>query len=73
MFIILTAPQAAQINPQQDSAHTALVPILLADGVTYVLPVSVLTDPAHADWISLLSTLPQQEVAANRFVQSTGS
>lgn len=60
-MIILTQAQADQVRGATASGH-ALDPIALADGVTFVLPEAVLTDPAHAVHHSLLSSLPTREI-----------
>ncbi|WP_143061936.1 hypothetical protein [Faunimonas pinastri] len=44
-----------------------LEPVLLADGVTFVLPEAVLTDPAHAERHELLATFPTRDVAAGEY------
>jgi membrane-bound inhibitor of C-type lysozyme len=56
-MIILTAPQAAAVRGET-SAGAALDPVALADGVTFVLPEKVLSDPAHAARHALLAALP---------------
>lgn len=55
-MIILTANQADQVRGLTVKGH-ALAPRPLANG-TFALPVSVLTDPAHAKRWALLKTLP---------------
>lgn len=74
-MIILTAAQAAQVRGQdatEDQFDAALEPVALADGVTYVLPEAVLTDPAHAAKQALLAGLPRRTVAANEWPVSEG-
>lgn len=61
-MIILTLEQAAQFSGETTKGH-ALQPVLLADGVTYVLPVEVLADPNHATRHEALSALPQRDIA----------
>ncbi|HQS11315.1 MAG TPA: hypothetical protein PLK13_21055 [Xanthobacteraceae bacterium] len=47
LCLLLTADLAAEVRgPTAPGA--ALAPVLLADGATWVLPESVLDDPAHA-------------------------
>ncbi|OYX74488.1 MAG: hypothetical protein B7Y95_06560 [Rhizobiales bacterium 32-66-11] len=47
IYLLLTADLAEEVRgPTVPGA--ALAPVLLADGVTFVLPASVLDDPAHA-------------------------
>lgn len=50
-FITLTAAEAAKVRGKTSAGH-ALDPVPLADGVTYILPLSVLTDPAHAAFLA---------------------
>lgn len=47
----------------------ALDPVPLADEVTWVLPVRVLNDPAHAQHHDYLSALPQRDVDPSEFPQ----
>ena len=61
-MIILTAEQADHVRGM-DTPGAALMPALLADGVTYVLPESVLTDPAHVAKHDYLAALPVRNVA----------
>lgn len=68
-MIILTAAEAdAMRGPTAPGA--ALDPVPLADGVTYVLPVAVLDDPAHAMHHAALAALPRREVAAEEWPAS---
>lgn len=60
-MIILTPSEADQVRGPTNGG--ALDPIPLADGVTYVLPEAVLTDPAHAQHHAFLGGLPQREIA----------
>lgn len=55
--LVLTKEQAdAIVGATQPGA--ALIPIALADGVRFVLPVAVLGDPAHAMRRDALSAFP---------------
>lgn len=68
MFIILTQTQADTVRgPTSGSA--ALDPVALANGTEWVLPVAVLTDPAHAMHHDYLAALPQRAVSAAEFPQ----
>lgn len=69
-MIILTASQAIQVSGET-SEGSELRPVPLADGVTFVLPVEVLADPAHADWHAFLSSLPQRDVLPEEWPQPT--
>lgn len=61
--IVLTAEQADAVRGLSTVApHAALEPVPLADG-RFMLPVEVLSDPAHADKRDLLAPLPQAELA----------
>lgn len=59
MMIHLTIEQADEILYSSDPKHS-LEPRALKD-MTYVLPVVVLDDPAHADHHDFLSMLPRIE------------
>lgn len=59
-FIVMTAAEAAEIAGETTPGH-ALTPVPIADG-RYVLPLSVLGDPAHAPKFSQLGALPQAEI-----------
>ena len=63
--IIMTPTQAAQIRGTTAPGY-ALNPILIPSG-EYVLPASVLDDPAHALRRDVLLVLPQREVAGDEF------
>ena len=67
-MIILTPEQALQFSGETKEGH-ALQPVLLADGVTYVLPVEVLEDPAHATRREALSALPQRDIADDEWLK----
>lgn len=68
MFIILTSAQADHVTgPTGDNA--ALAPVALANGTEWVLPVAVLSDPAHAVYHAYLDALPQRAVEASEFPQ----
>jgi hypothetical protein len=71
-MIILTASQAIQVSGETQTGNE-LRPVPLADGVTFVLPVEVLTDPAHAEHHAFLSTLPVRDILPEEWPQpSTG-
>jgi len=61
LCIILTAEQAAR-DWSGSRKGTALEPVLLADGETYVLPAVVLARAAHKAHHDFLKTLPQREI-----------
>lgn len=69
-MIILTATQADAVRGADSPGH-ALEPVLLADAITYVLPVAVLDDPSHAAKHDYLAMLPERDVAPGEFVQPT--
>ena len=60
-MIILTQEQAVAVRGVTSPGHS-LDPIMLVDGVTWVLPEDVLTDPAHASKHALLSGYPTRNV-----------
>jgi hypothetical protein len=68
MMIILTPEQAAQFSGETTKGH-ALRPVMLADGLTYVLPVQVLADPNHATRREALNALPQREIADDEWLK----
>lgn len=68
-LIVMTAAQAVDVAGYS-TASAQLRPVMLADGVTFVLPVEVLDDPAHADKRDMLLTFTQREVLPEEFVQS---
>lgn len=58
--IALTAEQADLVRgPTMDGS--ALDPVPLLDGATWILPLVVLDDPAHAEWRDFLAALPVRE------------
>jgi hypothetical protein len=62
-FILLTSAQADAVRGVSPiTPEAALMPIALTDG-RYILNVSVLSDPAHADDYAFLSTLPTADLA----------
>ena len=66
LFIILTAEIAAAVRgPTGPGA--ALVPLRLADGVTYVLPEAVLGDFDHESRHGALQALPIRPVDAGEW------
>lgn len=70
MMIVLTAAQAVQVSGATEDG-SELRPVMLADGMTFVLPPEVLTDPAHASRHDFLSTLPQRDIAPEEWLQPT--
>ena len=66
MFISLTEAQADYVRGST-SPHSALFPVVLASGTEWVLPVSVLSDPAHAIHHEYLTALPQREIDASEW------
>jgi hypothetical protein len=70
-MIILNATQADAIRGITTPGHS-LEPVPLADGATYVLPESVLADPAHAIHHDLLASLPTRDVAEDEYPRSIG-
>ena len=65
-MIILTKAQADSVRGI-NSLGAGLDPIALADGVTFVLPEAVLTDPKHIGRRSVLTALPRRAVAASEW------
>lgn len=65
-YIELTAEAAAALRGETSPGH-CLEPIPLAGG-SFVLPVAVLADPAHATRHAALSALPTRTVAAEEWV-----
>lgn len=68
MCIVMTAQQADEVRGAT-SGLSALDPILLADGSTWVLPERVLEDNKHASAWEALAVLPVRDVAPSEFVQ----
>ncbi|WP_029004784.1 hypothetical protein [Azorhizobium doebereinerae] len=65
-FLILTSAQANALRgPTAPGA--ALEPVALADGARWVLPMSVLDDPAHGSRHAELVALPVDEVTSDLF------
>lgn len=69
-MIMLNATQAAAVAGH-DTPDTALAPVALADGVTFVLPEAVLTDPAHQSHWAVLAALPVRVVAPGEYPASS--
>lgn len=67
-MIILTASQAIQVSGETSDGNE-LRPVKLADGITFVLPPEVLTDPAHAAHHEFLASLPQREIGPEEWSQ----
>lgn len=65
----MTAQQAVNVAGF-NTPESQLKPVILADGMTFILGPEVLDDPAHADKRDLLLTFTQREVAPEEFVQS---
>lgn len=68
-MIILTATQAIQASGATTTGNE-LRPVMLADGVTFVLPEEVLADPAHAGLHAFLASLPTREIEPGEWVQA---
>lgn len=68
MMIILTAEQSANVAGVTPCG-AELRPVQLADGITFVLPPEVLTDPAHAAHHEFLASLPQREIMPEEWTQ----
>lgn len=60
-MIILTAEEAETVRGQ-GAPGSRLEPLALADGLTWVLPEAVLTDPAYGAQHATLSVLPTRAV-----------
>lgn len=67
IHIVMTAAQAASVRYVSADRTNALDPVCLADGETYVLPLAVLTDVAHAHLYDVLSSFPQKEIAPHEW------
>jgi hypothetical protein len=65
-MIILTKEEAELVHGKT-SDHTALEPVLLDDGVTWVLPDEVLDDPAHAVVHKFLRKKQKRQVEASEW------
>jgi len=65
-MLILDATQAAALTVTTRDGHM-LEPRALADGETWVLPTSVLSDPAHTAIRATLLAMPQRDVALDEF------
>lgn len=65
-FIVLTEAQADHVRGPT-GANAALAPVALASGTQWVLPVAVLSDPAHSEHHTYLSALTQRTVADNEW------
>lgn len=68
MFIVLTQTQADHVTGPTASG-ASLDPVALANGTEWVLPVAVLSDPAHAQHHAYLNALPQRAVEVSEFPQ----
>ena len=62
ILIVMTPAQAEAITGYSTPQHQ-LRPVMLADGVSFVLPLEVLDDPAHIAVRDTLLTYTQREVA----------
>lgn len=60
-MIILTQEEAEAVRGQ-GAPGSRLEPVALADGVTWVLPEAVLSDPAYETQRATLSALPTRAV-----------
>lgn len=65
-YIEMTAAEAVAVRGDTSAGHR-LDPVELAGGA-FVLPVTVLQDPAHAARHGALGGLPQRAVAAEEWV-----
>jgi hypothetical protein len=65
-YIEMTAAEAMAVRGETSAGHR-LDPVGLAGG-SFVLPVAVLEDPAHAVLHALLDGLPRRAVAAEEWV-----
>lgn len=65
-MIVLTTAEAEILAGASCEGH-ALEPRALTDGETWVLPVAVLADPAHAARLAALATLPTRVVLPSEF------
>lgn len=61
MMLVLTLAEAQALRGAT-APGAALDPLPLADGATFVLPLSVLDDPAHTPRRDALSALPSRAV-----------
>ena len=68
-MIVLTAAQAVNVSGYS-TPSAQLRPVMLADGVSFVLPPEVLDDPAHAAVRDTLLTYTQRVVLPEEFVVS---
>jgi hypothetical protein len=69
MMIVMTPEQAVEVAGFS-TEQNQLRPVALADGVTFVLGLEVLDDPAHADKRDLLLTFTQREVLPEEWPQA---
>lgn len=67
-FITMTAAQADSVRGETVPGHS-LEPAVLADGSTYVLPATVLTDPYHAAKRDVLAAFTVRAVDPSEFPQ----
>ncbi|MDP2258480.1 MAG: hypothetical protein Q8J89_02010 [Caulobacter sp.] len=65
-MIILTEEQAELVRGQ-GAPGSRLEPLALADGVTWVLPEAVLTDPAYEAQHAALAALPTRMVEPEEY------
>lgn len=65
-FIILSSSQADHVRGST-GPESALAPVALASGTQWVVPVAVLSDPAHSEHHTYLSALTQRTVADNEW------
>jgi hypothetical protein len=69
-FIVLTKEQADAVRGKT-SQWTALDPVPLADGVTFVLPARVLSDPYHESKYTALAGKTVREVTEKEWASLT--
>jgi len=60
----MTKAQADAVRgTSKKSPYAALEPSLLKDGLRYILPLSVLKDPAHKEMAKVLAGYPREDVS----------
>lgn len=73
-FIVMNAEQAAAVTgPSSQHANAELRPVMLKDGLRYVLPTDVLDSPVFPDRRALLAGYPQAEISADEFPSAPAS
>ncbi len=69
-MIILTKEQAEYARGFTGNGH-GLDPSVLADGITYVLPESVIDNPCHSKHKVFLMSMPIRDVLPEEYIQVT--